>query len=501
MKKLIPLIFFILTAATILALTVKGSLGNPTAEEIRTDLSGETQPFELSPERGRYALVMSIAENKSLYFTEDIARYVLPDLGYINGRFVSLFAPGVSFFAIPFYILGKEFNLAQVATFSLSATFALGSSVLIAFLVKKVVKSWYPGITAGLVFLFATPAWVYATTFYQHHATSFLILISLLIVTSSRRPWVPYVFGLIFGLSILVEYQNAVFFIPLALYLAARHLSLLEKSEELVIKVNTYLLLAVIGALISLGVTLWYNRVAYGNAFRLAGTVQTVRELEVDPTTKTVVDPQVEVLNPSPTRFFKLENLPNSMSVLLTSKERGILWYSPVILLGLLGARPFYKRRKGLALTIGAVAGTILILYGMWGDPWGGWAFGPRYLIPAMALMAIFLGVAINQFKTNPWLKLVFILFVIWSVSVNLAGALTTIQIPPSTEVEASRYPTFVFLHNYQLLLEGKSSAFFYRTFIKDFIELKVYALVLFFIAVSSILGMYTYSQKEVKSE
>src|SRR3990172_11434883 len=59
--------------ATILVLAVKGKSGNPT-EATMNDLSWTTNgPFELSPERGRFALTYSLVENKSVGFSIPVA--------------------------------------------------------------------------------------------------------------------------------------------------------------------------------------------------------------------------------------------------------------------------------------------------------------------------------------------------------------------------------------------------------------------------------------------
>ena len=89
-----PLGVFLVVLTTLL-LTVRGLPGNVTQEDINGPgwIGG---PFELSVERGRFALTFSIAENHSFFFTVPIARFATPDLGYARNQYVSLFAPAVS---------------------------------------------------------------------------------------------------------------------------------------------------------------------------------------------------------------------------------------------------------------------------------------------------------------------------------------------------------------------------------------------------------------------
>ncbi len=68
-RKFIKIKSFLNTALHILVLvfttlvlfaSIRGNAGIPTAEELNTPIWKEQGPFELSPERGRYALTYSI---------------------------------------------------------------------------------------------------------------------------------------------------------------------------------------------------------------------------------------------------------------------------------------------------------------------------------------------------------------------------------------------------------------------------------------------------------
>ncbi len=478
-KSLLLLFLLTIFIAVILALTIRGVSGNPSPREILTDLRSEGKPFELSPERGRYALVMSIVENRSLSFTREIAQFIGTDLGYINGEFVSLFAPGVSFLALPLYVLGKSFHMAQVFTFSLSSIFALLNVLLIFAIVNKLTKNKPASVAAGLTFLFATTAWSYAGTLYQHHATTFLLLAAFYTLTFRTNSLTALLVGILFGISIFVEYPNAIFFIPFLILLTAKHISSKETSKKLVIKIKPSIFLGLIGLMISLAPSFLYNYHAYGDPLQLSGTIQRIREIKVDPSTNEVLLPPKQVKEKNPFRYFKLEKLPNSMDVLMTSKDRGLVIFSPVILLGILGIYPLYKRKRALCYALVGGVASILLLYGMWGDPWGGWAFGPRYLIPAMAQLAILLGLAMVNYGKKLWFATVYLLTLGYSLLVSVAGALTTSQIPPSVEVDYVRYPAFAFMYNFNLLNQGRSSSYIYNTYLGGIIPLKNFAIVL----------------------
>lgn len=98
---LLPIIVFVIFCVVILATSLRGIAGNPTENTLNKLQWSDNGPFELSPDRGRFALAFSLAEDHSFYFSLPIARFATPDLGFKDGHYVSLFAPAVSFIIIP----------------------------------------------------------------------------------------------------------------------------------------------------------------------------------------------------------------------------------------------------------------------------------------------------------------------------------------------------------------------------------------------------------------
>ena len=489
-------IFFPIFVIIILVFTLKGVPGNPTPEEIFKELRSQAKPFELSPERGRYALASTIAETGGVYFSKEVAYYVLPDLGYANGRFVSLFAPGVSLISLPLYVIGKYLNLAQVFTFATSSFFALLNVFLIAGIVKKVTKNIFCGICAGGVFLFATNALSYATTLYQHHITTFLILTAVLVLISEIRFYTLFLVGSLYGTSLLVDYPNAVLFIPVVIFTLSKSIKIKEPEGKIDLWIDSKIITLFLGIFLFFIPNLVYNKIAYGNPFQLAGGVDNIREIS-EITRFSDFPSSIKSPTQSISSFFNIGNLPNSMSVLLTSKERGIFWFSPILLLGLLAIKPFYRKDKGLCLTLLAGVAATLLLYGMWGDPWGGWAFGPRYLIPALGQLAIFLGVAVDKYARKPIFIVIFFLTLIYGVSVNLAGALTTNQIPPSIEGESIDIPKIPYLKNFDLMKHGLSGSFIYNSLFKNHLGLNLYYIIILAVALLTVTCAYVFSANE----
>ena len=67
---------------------------------------------------------------------------------------------------------------------------------------------------------------------------------------------------------------------------------------------------------------------------------------------------------------------------LLFSPGRSILLYSPILIAALAGLPLLWRRHRALTATVVAIVVVNLGFYGAYVDWWGGWNWGPRYLVP-----------------------------------------------------------------------------------------------------------------------
>ncbi|MBI3291389.1 MAG: hypothetical protein HYZ73_01050 [Elusimicrobia bacterium] len=115
---------------------------------------------------------------------------------------------------------------------------------------------------------------------------------------------------------------------------------------------------------------------------------------------------------------------------LLISPARGIVWFSPVVLFGLLGVWRALKhgsasqRQLALALFLSVVASfTLLASYQAWG---GGFTHGPRYLIESVTVLFYFLPQVVGWMNTQPWVQWFWRGTVIVSIGCHALGAYAT---------------------------------------------------------------------------
>ncbi len=83
---------------------------------------------------------------------------------------------------------------------------------------------------------------------------------------------------------------------------------------------------------------------------------------------------------------------------LLISSYRGVIWFVPCVVIVILALPVALRRARALtACALGVVLVT-LGTYVAWWTWWGGFAWGPRFLLPAMPLIAVVIGLGWEEF-------------------------------------------------------------------------------------------------------
>jgi hypothetical protein len=108
---------------------------------------------------------------------------------------------------------------------------------------------------------------------------------------------------------------------------------------------------------------------------------------------------------------------------LLVSPGKGLLWYSPTILLLALAGPPFARRFPALSVGIAALFVSFVLLYAdvtYWhGDP----AWGPRYIYPTIPFLTLPLGMLLTgRIRLAPLVWMATVLMVLAGFTVQLAG-------------------------------------------------------------------------------
>jgi hypothetical protein len=157
-------------------------------------------------------------------------------------------------------------------------------------------------------------------------------------------------------------------------------------------------------------------------------------------------------------KVFSLNYLENGLYTLLLSPNRGILCYCPIFIFSIAGYALLAKRSSEIANLFLSLFLINLLAYSLFYDPWGGWSFGPRYLIISMPVMALLVGESFQYIKNKIFYLICFTLLFFASFAVALAGVLTTNMIPPFAEVGKQ----LTFTHAFSMLSQQQSRSFLF---------------------------------------
>jgi hypothetical protein len=80
------------------------------------------------------------------------------------------------------------------------------------------------------------------------------------------------------------------------------------------------------------------------------------------------------------------------VSGLIAGPARGIVWYSPALLLAIPSARLFWRQAREVFLFCVAISLLYVLLYGKWYMWHGGYSWGPRFLAPILPFLALLCG-------------------------------------------------------------------------------------------------------------
>lgn len=492
-KPLVLLIVLVLSLTTLVT-TFRGRPGTEgrllsyqTQDDWVTIVTG---PFESSNTNSRYALVDAIVNKGSFNLTLQQAGFAVPDAVYVNERFASIFMPGVSLIAAPFYYIGQNVGLAQVFTISSTILFAIINAVLIYTLAKKFGMNTFSASLGSLLFLFGTNALPYANTLTQHHASTATILSALLLAGNKPGIIRNLLFGSVLGASLLFDIPNVFLLLPITLSIVGQHFFTSQENTKTILSINIKIIALAIGCMPLLALFFFYNQMTFGSPFTY-GQMFSRTDYFDDEVKKEARRERHENVDAYEDKLpLGTRQQLQSTYILLLSDERSWLFYSPIVLVGILGLIAALKQDKNTYLKNAAIlcAGTVLmniVVYSMFGDPWGGWSFGPRYLIPSAGLLSLLAAYAFETWKSNKLFVTAFLTIALYSTSISTLGAVTTLSILPKVEADQliNRIP-HTYKYNIELLNQGKNSSLVFNAWAHNFVT--SYR---FWILVSSISG------------
>jgi hypothetical protein len=310
------------------------------------------------------------------------------DVGYApDGHFHPNKPPGASLMAVPVYYLAHHIeklaglnpdhwwvltvNSWLVSVFTIALASAAGIVVFI-----RLAGTMFPGrqvavLLSASVLAFGTTYFPFATLFFDHNLTAALLLMAYSSAHSDR----PMAAGVWSGIAAVTNYLAA---IPGAMF----GLYLLLKDERPNRQAAALFTAGVVPSLVAL---LTYNSIALGSPFTLNTSFQNPAFKEIAPA------------------FLGMFTAPSwfAAAVITVTPWRGIFWLSPVLLAAIV-VLFFWWRTKVLRAERWIIGGIAVFFFGIntcFNGFHGGFAAGPRYLIPVLPFLCLPLVPAFVRWK------------------------------------------------------------------------------------------------------
>lgn len=106
---------------------------------------------------------------------------------------------------------------------------------------------------------------------------------------------------------------------------------------------------------------------------------------------------------------------------LLLSTGKSVFLFSPITLLGLAGLRWLWRRRPAETLLAGGVFLVTILYYAPWWAWYGGWSWGPRFLVPVLPFLVLPIGALLLERR---WARPATIVLALAGLGIQLLGAL-----------------------------------------------------------------------------
>jgi hypothetical protein len=394
----------------------------------------------------RLKMVIAVVDDGTFQIDKYLGTTV--DYAKVGDHYYSDKAPGVAFLGMPVYWIVRQLPIFDLLSDRLASSSAFQGTLRadgggvsadrVRFAVAQVAISFVVGVLptaliAALLFLWLarltnrvaprlivafgyavlTPAFAYANSMYGHQLVSLLLFGAFYWLTSAQRLsfWAAGAIGALLAYSVVTEYPMALVVGVLTVYAAWR----LWRSGQLLALVP----LLGVAAAIAAG---WmaYNNAIFGGPLNLGYSYSELWVTQHETGFMSLTLPR-----------------PEALWGITFDGFRGLFVLAPWLLFSLPGLVLWWKSPTapgaGRVEWWVVVASTLLIVLFnassvMW---WGGFAVGPRYLLPAVPFLALVCGWSLVRWGQTLWLRLTLALLLIWSWIATWGLSLAEQAFPP----------------------------------------------------------------------
>lgn len=335
--------------------------------------------FKSNDERALFSGVDSFI--KRGHFTINQIYWDYTNVGMLtsDGDMVPNYEPGQMVAAIPLYLWGRALDAAVqgVMFFNVLVTAFTAALVYLCFVELRFWRR--TAVLGAFVYAFATLAWPYSRTFFREPLTALAYVLAVYALLRYRPPnprrmrWAALA-GFALGLA-LVTKQISVAAVPSLLILA--HAYERGRPADFGSSLARQRFRMALAALIPLALVLLGERVYHITT--LSGIELFARNI-IEYTTNPQLSQSV------PARMMR------ALLGLSISPYKGLFWYAPVLLLGLIGLVPFTRRYRWEGLAFLLLIAAHFLGYSRYNYWSGGVAWGSRYMLPITPFLVLLTG-------------------------------------------------------------------------------------------------------------
>lgn len=386
------------------------------------------------------------------------------DKAFFNGHYYSDKAPGPALIGavlyVPLYWMKQTFNSARLVDVKKILTYlvigipsALAGS-LIYILCLYFSRSRFRAYLVTLTVTLGTMYFPYSIIFFSHQFSSSLLFGAFFLIFFIKERQIatknPYLFliGLLLGWAFISEYPTAIIIIPLIAY----YIYVLWGNHN--ISHFRSIMFPILGLSIPALIQLVYNKLCFGTFLSIG-----YQNLSNPQFNSGMAQGLMGINRPSLHVLFYMTLHPTM----------GIFWQSPALLFSIVGAViVFSNRQYRVEAILGMwIIGSYLIIlsgYYMW---WGGFALGPRDIIPILPYFCIFL-VFIPKRLTWPLLVLSLV-----SIGQMIIAAASNVRVPDTMVSKIKTMGFFEYSNIYSYCLKQLQEGHFAQNLGQQFLDLR----------------------------
>ncbi len=340
--------------------------------------------FKSNDERAYFSGMDSFVKRAEFTANQIYWDYTAVGMLTIAGDMVPNYEPGQMVAPIPLYLWGRALDAGVQGALFFNAIVLAAAASLLYLIFIELGYGRRTGLLGTLVFAFATLAWPYSRTFFREPLTTFAYLLAFYALLRYRpagspvdrqpslRRWVwPSLAGFGLGLAIVTKLISVGVIPGLALLAFGCEWRRPADPGKALWRSRLAMLVA---AAIPLAILLLLYQ-AY-NWMTLSG-VETFGRNIVEYTT-----------NPQLSQTVPMRMLRAFVGITV-SPYKGLFWYCPVLLLGLIGAWRFTRQHRWEGWTSLLIVAAHVVGYSRYNYWSGGVAWGMRYLLPIVPFLVL----------------------------------------------------------------------------------------------------------------